>query len=327
MSKKQIIFGIALVILLSGLAFYAMNEKEKGSTLNINDTAFSIQDTASIDKIFIASKFGWKSLLEKNNNGEWILNDKYRVNKMQLNILLKTLYWQRIKRPVHKGERESVIKSIATKGSKVEIYQSGELSKTFYVGGDAKDSKGTYFIMEGSENPFVLYMPNHTGFLSPRYVVKEENYRHTQIFGSNLKTFEEIKVSYPLNPSMGFIIKNEDGNAGLVGIEDYDQVALNNYVSSYNRIHITRYVEDDESIAIIDSLKAYPAHVEISVKDKKSSLSNSVKLYLREEDPDGMVGVANMEGDLRYVVVQKYIFNKLIVPVSSFRQVSEISSS
>lgn len=318
MNKKQIILGISLIILLSGLAFYAMKEKEKASTLEISDTAFSVQDTASIDKIFIASKFGWKTLLEKNNNGEWILNDKYRVNKMQLNILLKTLYWQRIKRPVHKGERETVIKNIATKGSKVEVFQNGELSKTFYVGGDVKDSKGTYFIMEGSENPFVLYMPNHTGFLSPRYVVKEENYRHTQIFGSSLKTFEEIKVQYPLNPSVGFIIKNENGNADLVGIDNYDQVALNNYVSSFKRIHITRYVEDEESIAIIDSLKASPPHVEIFVKDNSSAFSNSIKLYLREEDPDGMIGIANMEGDTRYVVVQKYIFNKLIVPVASF---------
>jgi hypothetical protein len=319
MEKKKILIGIAIVLALAALAYFSLVEKNKRSTLNIKETEFSIQDTASIDKIFIASKYGWKSLLEKKNDREWILNGKYKVNRMQLGVLLKTLYWQRIKRPVHAGEREMVIKNIATKGLKVEVYQNGEKTKIFYVGGDANDSKGTYFIMEGSENPFVVYMPNHTGFLSPRYIVKEENYRHTRIFSSDLKSFREIKVEYTANPSEGFIIKNDDGKAGLVGMDKYNQVAVNNYVSGFSRIHLTRFVDDEEGIQTIDSLRNYSPGIIISVKDDDPAYSNSIRLYQYENDPDGMLGIANMEGDERYVVVQNYVFNKLIVPASSFK--------
>lgn len=319
MEKRKILIGVLVVLSLAALAYYSLIEKNKRSTLNIKETEFSIMDTASIDKIFIASKYGWKSLLEKKNDQQWILNGKYKVNRMQLGVLLKTLHWQRIKRPVHAGEREMVIKNIATKGLKVEIYQNGEKTKVFYVGGDANDSKGTYFIMEGSENPFVVYMPNHTGFLSPRYIVKEENYRHTQIFKSDLKSFKEIKVEYPSNPAEGFIIKNQDGRAQLIGIEKYNQVALNNYVSGFSRIHITRFVDDEEGIKTIDSLANHSPGIIISVEDNNPAYSNSIRLYQSEDDPDGMPGIANMEGDERYVVVQNYVFNKLIVPASRFK--------
>ncbi|QNL20791.1 hypothetical protein HZR84_02145 [Hyphobacterium sp. CCMP332] len=319
MNRNKLILGILTLIFLALLAFYAIDQKKSKSTLNINESAFSIKDTASVDKIFIASKFGWSALLEKRNNGDWFLNNQYKVNKGQLSILLKTLYWQRIKRPVHKGEREMVIKNIATKGSKVEIYQNGKKTKVFYVGGDANDAKGTYFIMEGSENPFVVYMPNHTGFLSPRYVVKEENYRNSQIFKSNLNSFIQIKVDYPANPSESFVIVNEDNRAKILGIENVNKTVLNNYISSYNRIFITRFIEDNDFINKIDSLSQYPPNVSISVQDKVSEFSNSIDIYLNEKDPDGMLGIATIEGDKKYVLIQNYVFDKLIIPASRFR--------
>ncbi|MEQ8560162.1 MAG: hypothetical protein RID18_01550, partial [Cytophagales bacterium] len=306
-------------LFLALLAFYAIDQKKSKSTLNINESAFSIKDTASVDKIFIASKFGWSALLEKRNNGDWFLNNQYKVNKGQLSILLKTLYWQRIKRPVHKGEREMVIKNIATKGSKVEVYQNGKKTKVFYVGGDANDAKGTYFIMEGSENPFVVYMPNHTGFLSPRYVVKEENYRNSQIFKSNLNSFIQIKVEYPANPSESFVIVKEGNEAKILGIDNVNKTVLNNYVSAYNRIFITRFIEDVNFINKLDSMSQYPPNVSISVQDKVSEFSNSIDIYFNEKDPDGMLGIATIEGDKKYVVIQNYVFDKLILPASRFR--------
>ncbi len=318
MNRNKLILGILTIIFLALLAFYAIDQKKNKSTLDISESAFSVTDTASVDKIFIGSKYGWSTLLEKKPDGEWMLNGEYKVNKGQLSILLKTLYWQRIKRPAHKGEREMVIKNIATKGSKVEIYQNGEKTKVFYVGGDANDSKGTYFIMEGSENPFVVYMPNHTGFLSPRYVVKEENYRNTQLFKSDLNSVKQIKVEYPANPVESFVIVKDGASPKILGMENFNQTVLNNYISAYKRVYITRFIEEEETVRKLDSLSQFPPNVSISVDDKESSFSNSIDIYLNEDDPDGMLGIANMEGDRRYVVLQNYVFGKLILPASTF---------
>ncbi len=319
MNRTKIIGAVLLILILGFVAYFALVEKNRNTTLDIKDTAFSVQDTASLDKIFIASKYGWKTVLEKQDNGEWIINKKHKVNRMQLSILLKTLYWQRIKRPVHAGERESVIKNIATKGTKVEIYQNKKKTKVFYVGGDANDSKGTYFIMENSENPFVVYMPNHKGFLSPRYIVKEENFRNTQIFGSDLKSFIEIQVEYPANQTEGFIIQNDGEKARILGMDSYNQITVDNYVSGFSRVHITHFIEDEKNRKTLDSLRQTPPSIIIKVKDEKSIYSNSIELYFKENDPDGMFGIAQMEGDELYVVVQNYIFNKFFLPASSFK--------
>ncbi|MEQ9148378.1 MAG: hypothetical protein RLP13_08885, partial [Cytophagales bacterium] len=170
-----------------------------------------------------------------------------------------------------------------------------------------------------SENPFVVYMPNHTGFLSPRYVVKEENYRNSQIFKSNLNSFIQIKVEYPANPSESFVIVKEGNEAKILGIDNVNKTVLNNYVSAYNRIFITRFIEDVNFINKLDSMSQYPPNVSISVQDKVSEFSNSIDIYFNEKDPDGMLGIATIEGDKKYVVIQNYVFDKLILPASRFR--------
>ena len=90
-------------------------------------------------------------------------------------------------------------------------------------------------------------------------------------------------------------------------------------MSNYKRIHITRFIEEEEGIKKLDSLRNFEPTIIISVDDENSVYSNSIQLYLNEDDPDGMMGIANMEGDERYVIVQNYVFNKLLIPASSFK--------
>ena len=64
----------------------------------------------------------------------------------------------------------SVIKTLASEGVKVELYtQNKKLYKTFYIGGETADFLGTYMIMEGAKKAYVIHIPGFNGFLTPRF--------------------------------------------------------------------------------------------------------------------------------------------------------------
>ncbi len=316
--KRSYWIGLVAVIVLGAGAYYALYLKNQSSTLNIKDSAFQIPDTASVTKIFLASKFGWSTTLEKIN-GIWYINNQ-KASSGMVRMLLRTMHLQRIKRPVYSGERNMVIKTIATKGTKVEVYAGDDLIKTFFVGGNTNDSEGTYFIMEGSENPFVVYMPGLRGFLNSRYRVKEDDFRDTQLFGSSASSLKSVSVEYPKQPDQSFIIENSGSGMTLFGPEDYDPLKVENYVLVLQKVHIVNILnmENDGVIKLYDSLSQLVPDARIKVEDQRPAYSNSINIYFNPEDPDGGYGIATFAGDEKFVTYQDYVFRNVLVPSDFF---------
>jgi hypothetical protein len=317
--KEPIRLLIFVTILLSIGAFFVWVNDNKTSTLNIKETEFSIPDTANVNKIFLASKLGWQTTLEKIN-GQWYINKMYKASHGMVKMLMGTMHMQRIKRPVFAGERNTVIKNIAARGTKVEVYINGEIFKTFYVGGNTNKSEGTYFIMKGSENPFVVYLPGLRGFLDSRYIVKEDDYRDTQLFASSFKSLKRISVRYPKNLEKSFFIQKQEGELKLFGPEKFDQTQVDNYILNLKNTHIVNYLdlENDKVRVIYDSLINLVPDAEIEVEDSKPGFSNSIKIYLNPGDPDGGYGIAQMAGDEKFVYYQDFVFRNLLVPSDFF---------
>ena len=93
----------------------------------------------------------------------------------------------RLKGPVQASARPGTISMIATRGRKVEIYQNGSLSKTWYIGTCTPDHFGTYMVLETPEQgkstePMTMRMEGFNGCLRQRYFAWEREWRHTGLF-------------------------------------------------------------------------------------------------------------------------------------------------
>ena len=117
MPKKQL-FYLVLIVLFSILIWFLSIDKK--STI-ITDNNFSVSDTASVSKIFIADRNGTTITLGKTGN-KWIVNNKYGVRKDAIKTILSTINQIKIQRPVPINAFDNVVKNLATTGVKVEIY-------------------------------------------------------------------------------------------------------------------------------------------------------------------------------------------------------------
>ena len=143
--KKNLFYLVAFILV--GAAVYYFVFRKGSSTLPINEKNFAVDDTASIGKIFIADMSKKTVTLERNQNGGWMVNEKFIARPDAVSLLLKTIKQLSIKYPVADAARNNVLKSLATNNCKVEIYDLNNNPITsYYVGNGTNDFNGTYTI-------------------------------------------------------------------------------------------------------------------------------------------------------------------------------------
>ena len=311
-------FFFYLLILIT-FSFSSCIEQE------IEDTNFAIENTDEISKIIMSDKAGKK--IELKREGEnWIINNKYKVFDQQINYTLQVMKDIRVKNSVSEKKIDFVIKNIATTGVKVEIYNQSEKVKSYYIGGNTSDHKGTYMIMEGSETAYILTIPNRLpGILNPKYglqgiYVNENTWREPITISINKKEIKSIKVVDLSNSESSFTLFKENkqlydyNNNKVIASSQKTEAFINSFrqlkcgpykpkLNASNFILIKKiYIQQENSI---DSLTIYDiTALQNTTKEYNTSVEN---LYAKWNNSD-------------LVIIQKNIFNKVLITISELKE-------
>ncbi|MCK9255125.1 MAG: DUF4340 domain-containing protein [Bacteroidales bacterium] len=336
MKKTNIILLIiilVLVIITSGL-YFIQNSSNQTSYRD-----FAVQDTASVDKIFIADKNNNTVLLERKDN-YWEANKSFTARRDLTNLLLETFYRIEVSSPVPQSKLDKVLKDISVRGVKCEIYQNGKIAKTYYIGGVTDDNIGTYMIMEGSEQPFIIRIPGFNGFLNVRYNTDINEWREKLIFNYKVQDIAKVVVEYSNFSENSFIAINNGNNSfdlteingNKIGF-DFDTLKVKTFISSCKLIGFDAFISDSLQQEKYDSLSSLPFVAKYSVEDMQGNIK-SFKTYLRQNitkllDDDGnlydwdidyLYGILD---DKTVVLLQYYIIDPIATTKSSFIKTNE----
>lgn len=332
MKKNYLI--LVTVAVLAALAAYLFYNKGK-STIRKELSDFAVEDTASVTKIFLVDNNKKSILLERVSGNKWTVNGKYDAREDAVNVLLATIKRVAVKTPVPKAAFENVVKQIAVKHVKIEIYQGeDEPSKSYYVGHTNPEHTGNYMLLENSSVPFLMHIEGFRGFLTPRYFTNENEWRSTAIFNYGYGEISSIKLEYPASMGKSFLITETGNNRySLKSLEDnseitYDTTALLKYVASYQKVHFEGFEETKPAQFIDSVIKTAPAHI-FTVTDKTGS-TKSLKTFLKpvaegstdiegkpiSHDLDRFYGLVD-ERD--FVVLQYFVFDPLLKTADDFR--------
>lgn len=281
-NRYLLLFVVALTI---GIAYYMFTSGS--STIKKELRNFAVEDTASIDKIFLADKLGKVSLLERQSSGRWTVNGKYDARQDAVKTLLLTLNKMSVKSPVAKSMEANVLKDLAGPAQKkVEVYSKGRLIRTFYVGLETRDKMGTFMMLENSSVPFEVHIAGHRGFLQTRFITDENIWRDIVVFGYDERDIRSVNLTYNDEPANSFEIKFDgDETAVLEGMSDYDPRKTRSYLSEFRRVVFEYVVTESFPQATKDSILASTPFAVISVKDKDGKI-NEVKCFKRKAPTD-----------------------------------------
>ncbi len=207
LSRRTLI--LLLLFLLSGAGAYYFwqqgQRKSMGSHIS-PDMDFAVRDTNAIYRIFIADRRGRTADVKRSDNG-WIYNGKYKVRPSAISVLLETVCCLNVMYIPPKAAESNIIKAVAADGIKVELYdRQNRLLKSYYVGDVLPDERGTYMIMDGAEQPYVVHIPGFIGQVRVRYLLGDENWRDRMIFTEKPENIQSIAVEYPQHRSASFRI-------------------------------------------------------------------------------------------------------------------------
>lgn len=335
--KKNKILIVVLIVLSSATFWFIVRQKD--TTLNQELTDFAIEDTTSVNKIFLADKDGNQITLTKQSPTLWLLNGKEKARMDAVHLLLYTMKTVEVRSPVGKREYDRIIKALASYGVKVEIYQNDKLSKTYYVGGATQDHLGTEMYLENSSVPFITHIPGFNGFLTPRYFTSYYDWRDKTVFDFKADEITEVTIQNKENQKGSFKIKFNDAakrfelyDESDKLVEDANSEKLKGYLTFYARLNY-------EGAATVmpkpmkDSLLNTGGYIDITVKDKNGNQQH-VAFYHKPAsrrslgeltdkatnavfDADHMF--AKINNDTLFVVTQYELFNKIFRTVDEFK--------
>ncbi|MGZ3883678.1 MAG: DUF4340 domain-containing protein [Bacteroidia bacterium] len=333
MKNRSSLVIISILVALSGISFYLYKTKNKTSTLDQDSRNFKLEDTASITRIFLADKNGKSITLTKNDN-KWLVNGKYPARQEAISILLYTIKMLDVKSPVARSAKANVIKFMAAKSVKIEIYYGSELVKQYYVGHEGPNSDGTYMILtdldsgKNYEDPYLVYIPGFNGFLSVRYFVNEAEWRDRLVINYTPPQISSITMEHLNNPDSSFVIKlNSTTSFELHKLNNgaslpFDETRMKQYLAYFQNISYETLLTGNKG-RTIDSLKQVLPYMRLSIVTKnegtktfsfikKNSTYELNKKYGIDYkyDPDRLF--MRFDNEKEIAVIQYYVFGKLL---------------
>jgi len=345
MKRNQL--TIILVIVLAAVVVVLVMQN-RGGTLRSEVGDFAIDDTASVTKIYMADMQGNEVLLKEERPGYWTLNDSMKARKEGVELLLSTMQKLAVKAPVSKATYNTVIKRLASTSVKVEIYQEvpwinllnlvklfphEKRTMVYYVGSATPDNMGSFMLKEGSDTPFIVYIPGFKGYVSARYTAFVSDWRDHKIFAKRPAQISSIQVKFPQKPEESFHIKKY-GDQELIlkqlstgeAFDAFDTTRVIDFINAYRNIRFEASFEDI-SQQHQDSIRSQtPLHIiELTGTDGNTT---KVITYRRgnigqQEDLEGNLLSYDMdrlyawlEDEKELVIVQYFVFDPITRPLT-----------
>ncbi|MGC4059224.1 MAG: hypothetical protein QM743_14075 [Chitinophagaceae bacterium] len=285
--KKTLVYLVVLAILGCGVYWFFFQNSD--NLYSSKDADFGYKDTASVGRIFLAETNGISVLLERNPDNSWTLNKKYPAMPIQIINILTCLNRQTALSPVPEKDRDRVIKLLAGMGVKVELYdRSGKKLRCFYVAGQGPNYHGSYMLMEGSQEPYLVEIRGFEGYLTPRYTTDEAEWRSRSVFQVADYEIRSFSVTYPGDPLNSFTIDNS-GSKATVQIDpelgktvtQLNQGRTNIFLTLFKNVNAEGHLNGAENLDSIISHSTLRARLTLTLK---SGAKKDLDVYWIEKD-------------------------------------------
>ena len=335
MKKRNIILLIvtgAVVVVAGIIAIVKWNEAA-GNTYNSD---YNIEDTAAINKIFIADKQDNHVTLTRNGEAPWTIDGKYPANQPMVRLLLETLKDMRKRSDVNRNAVPNVIKDIAAHGIKVEIYQEGGRKTVIYVGRETQDKLASFMLREGEKTPSIIHIPGFRGFLTPRFIAEPIKWRSHRIVDLDVNNIARIELEIPSVPEESWAVVHEGETFHLEGGKSHARVAAFDTLRVAQMLSAFKNLNFDEFASIVpnsfaDSCVSGVPRAILSITDTKGE-THYLKTYIKYTNPADLAAVPDPEMYETFdinrlyaildqkdtVLIQYYVFDNILQPASYF---------
>ncbi|MCS7086096.1 MAG: DUF4340 domain-containing protein, partial [Bacteroidia bacterium] len=234
----------------------------------------------------------------------------FKALDAKVQSFLTTVYRIQVREPVAEQARKTAFGDLKTARVRVEIRLRDGRKKIYDVGGATPDGGGTYALLDGASDPYIVETPGHHGYLRPQYPADAHVWREKVIFDIPPHAVIEIKNEHPVADSAFHLIKTERGWTLADGAPT-DTAAVRHYLRAFGKV----YAQDELSLGapqLADSIRRQKTDrafvVRYRVGERTETLT--LRLFYRPERGSSFYGA--VEGRPELFIVQRFVFDKFL---------------
>lgn len=327
---RKIIILIVSVAGLAGLSWYISTlfaNKGKSDTQLIE---FKIKDVSSIDKLIITDKA--LNTFEVHKEDEtWLDKDGNCVVPENVDNILDAIRNIEFKGYLPDKSHANYNKMMTAQNIKLEIFENGEWSKTWYIGPPAPDHYGQIMLLDTKElgksaHPVLMKVKGLNGFLGPRFFADPRLWACTDIFKIPMEKISRVDVKFNVDPTRSFSVTKKGTvlNVYQQGkeLQNVDPKMVFSYLQNYKKIHYNlRNFEYSKNQ--MDSLKRTVPFAEIKVKETNGKTTKLRCFRARSASNEIVAGLEIINSDVdkfwcelpdgEVVKCQYFVFNPLLL--------------
>ena len=221
-----------------------------------------------------------------------------------------------------------MIRDLATTGTKVEMYDyQDQLIKSYFIGGNTPDERGTFVIMEGSQSPSVATLKGLEGSLRPYFIMPENEWRDRTVFAEDYNALEEVMVEYIDQPFSSFSIRRQPHGFKVFPVSDRINLsgriersgAVESYLQDYKKVSAEAVVNDRALAAQLEEQRPF-ARITVRKKGAEEYQATFYPLIPDdfEEQKNNIERYHILDNQGNLFLVQHRLFGKLFVDLDNF---------
>lgn len=326
--RKRLFLGLLLVLVLVSLGFIAYRLSTAKGSSDHALLEFAIKDTSKIDKITIKDKLSNTITLLKVN-GQWRDEKGECVRRENINFILDAAKHIEFKGYLGEKAKKTFTNIIKTQHVRVEFFEEGESSKTWFIGPPAQDHLGQIMLVETptfkGQFPVVMRIKGLSGIIEPRFFASREEWACSGIFALKDSEIQSVEVKHIENPKQSFSIARRNKAFSVTSntrpIPGVDTTNVYRYLQGFKKINWnTKRL--DLSDKQVDSIRRSVPFCEVRVTEVKGK-TTLLKLYrIKSSEPRRNEFGELVPYDMDYfwvllpsgelVKCQYYVFNNIL---------------
>ncbi|MEY3503970.1 MAG: hypothetical protein RL349_561 [Bacteroidota bacterium] len=328
MKKKGLILAL-FIILLACLSWFALNLKDNEGASDARAFNFKIEDTTTVSKIIITDAFGQQFTLIKKNNS-WTDLKGGCVSKTNVSLILEAFHKIEFKGYLPQKSEKRFTELMASSHIKVEIFQDGEWTKTWYMGPASPDHYGQIMLLETanegkSASPVMMKLAGMNGLIDPRFFADARQWACTEIMALQIEDIKSVKAKFYDEPYRSFELQKKGRRFQVTQngqpLTSLDTTNVYRYLQGYQKIHFEQ-MNFSLSDKQVDSVKKSKPFCMLAVKTNNERISLSMfRIKSKEVQRNEFGELVNMDmnsfwcqlPDGALVRCQYFVFNPLIL--------------
>ncbi len=316
---------IVVVVCVLLLGILAWNASTKKTDLGA-EYRYAVPQIEKVQQIHIMDRSGRGTLLTRSDD-HWTYNGTHRAREDAMENLLNTIKRVELAYIPRPQALKNIIKGLSSEGVRVSIYGPRErLLKCYYVGGSTPDERGTYMIMEGSDQPAIVTMPNFEGSLRTRFVMSSLEWRDRIILRYEQEEIRGLTVEYPAQATESFaLVKNENGwmvqplNENANSNRKPRAGSVEAYVRAYKKVGAEALIDDETLTKDLSKLNAF-AILTLDSEDGHQRVLSFYPIHHNDHTSvrDRIERYHCLDEDGNLYLVQHLVFKDLFIGIGFF---------